>query len=155
MTLIIKSSTTTQVKGINTMTTIESAIATLEISSTAIVLIANMKAILTTPELITDFIQRVIDHPANNERYGNSSATNLVLYDIRKEQLALNSISDDSFLDMYLLNPLQALRVYFKESIVPHEVERMKQWGVNVNDLITAKKFDKNIRFERAVMQLV
>ncbi|WP_440118386.1 hypothetical protein [Paenibacillus sp. QZ-Y1] len=136
------------------MTTIESAITTLKISTKAIVLIAQMKAILTTPELITEYVHRVMTHPSANDHCRNGYAFQ-VLCDMRKEQLTLNPMSDDLFLDMHLLNPVKALTLYFKENIVPLQVERMKKWGINAKDLITAKQHDSNIRFERAVMQLV
>lgn len=139
-------------RGIESMATIESAIATLEISSKAIILVANMKAILTTPELITEFIQRVLAHPNNNEDSQNGYATQ-ILNAMRKEQLVLNPMSTESFLDVYMLNPLQALTLYFKEHITLHQVERMNEWGVNENDLVAMKQRDINIRFDRATMQ--
>ena len=149
----IKPSTISLTKGIATLTTIESAIVTLEISPKAFALISQMKAILTAPELITEYIQRVIAHPTTSEREGYHLATNHVLYAIRKEQLVLNPMSAESFLDMYMLNPLQALSLYFKEHISTHQVERMNKWGMNVKDLIAIKQHDFNIRFDRAAMQ--
>ncbi|MBD8838874.1 hypothetical protein IFU39_13720 [Paenibacillus sp. CFBP 13594] len=119
-----------------------------KISKKAGTLIANIKAVLTTEELRYDFMMRVSLDPTELE-------INRLLYDIRKEQLELNPMSVESFIDMYLLNPVKALTLYFKENIVPYQVERMKQWGININDLITAKQYDSNIRFERAVMQMV
>ncbi|WP_440112218.1 hypothetical protein [Paenibacillus sp. QZ-Y1] len=128
--------------------TIEEVIADCNVSKKAGALIANIKAVLTTEELRYDFMMRVSLDPTGVE-------INRLLYDMRKEQLELNPMSVELFMDIYLLNPVKALTLYFKENIVPHQVERMKQWGVNANDLISMKQNDRNIRFERAVMQLL
>lgn len=53
-------------------------------------------------------------------------------------------MSDESFLDMYLLNPIQALRQYFKHSIVPAHEERIKQWNIDLKELVKLNKREKD-----------
>lgn len=75
-----------------------------------------------TEELRYDFMMRVPFDPNGHQVFD-------LLNEMRKEQLCLNPMSDESFLDMYLLNPIQALRQYFKHSIVPAHEERIQQWN--------------------------
>ncbi|WP_181429846.1 hypothetical protein [Paenibacillus illinoisensis] len=107
-------------------------------------LILQLKAILVTEELRYDFMMRVPSDPTGSEVFN-------LLHKIRKEQLEVNPMSDELFLDMYFINPVQALRQYFKEHIIPFQVERMRKWEVTVEQLINLKKNDKYIQFEIAM----
>ena len=139
---------TTIVAGfVNPTWTIDEILADCNVSKKAIQVIADIKSILVTEELRTEFMVRIPIEPTGHDVY------NLV-HKMRKEQLELNPMSDDSFLDMYLLNPLEALRQYFKHNIVPSHIERMKQWKIDMMDLIELKKKDINIHFDRAMMEI-
>lgn len=126
---------------------IEEVIEDCKISKKAGILIAQLKAILTTNDLRYEFMMRAPIDPTGTE-------VNRLLYKMREEQLQLNPMSDESFMDLYLLNPVQALKEYFKEHLIPYQVERMKKWGVTVEELIKMKKEDNSIRFECAAMEI-
>lgn len=73
---------------------------------------------------------------------------------MREEQLTINPMSDGAFMDMFMLNPLQALIQYFKHSVVPAHIERMKQWNIDIKDVVEMKKKDNTIHFDEALMYL-
>ncbi|MEI2281256.1 hypothetical protein [Paenibacillus polysaccharolyticus] len=154
MTPMNKPSTTTQVKGHDTMAvaykptyTVEQIIVECEISKKALALIASMKAVLTTGELCNEFMDRIgFDY--------NGVNINGLIWKMRKEQLKLNPMSDESFLDMYMLNPLQALRTYFKHSVSYAHMERIKDWGINIKDIVEMKKQDNNVHLNDAMEEL-
>lgn len=151
----IELSNITTAKGINTMATtfnqpawtLEQIFNECEISKKALVLIFNMKAVLTSTELCNEFMDRIgFDY--------NGVTINRLISKMRKEQLQLNPMSDESFLDMYLLNPLQALRTYFKHSISFAHLERMKDWSINIKDIVELKNKDNNIHFDDAMLEI-
>lgn len=131
--------------------TIETLISTLAISKKTIVFVAQLKVILTTSDQINEYIERVQNYTGYGER---GQILNKILFKMRKEQLQTDPMSKEIFLEMYLLNPLQALIIYFKEHIIPYQVERMKKWGVTVEQLVNLKQQDPTIRFEHALMTL-
>ncbi|WP_366348324.1 hypothetical protein [Paenibacillus amylolyticus] len=117
--------------------TFESIITKLEINPKAHGLIANMKALLTSDELRCEFMMRIPYKPSGLN-------IDALLDEMRDEQLQSNPMSDDAFLDMYMLNPLQALRSYFLHSVVLAHIERIQQWGVDVNDIVKLKRMESN-----------
>lgn len=127
--------------------TIESIIAKLEINPKSLVLIANMKAVLTTEELRYDFLMRMPHRP---------SGTNVrdLIDEMRDEQLQLNPMSHESFLDLYMLNPITALTQYFMHSVSSAHVERIKLWGINIKDIIKLKQLNNNIHLNTAMETL-
>ncbi|PZT54341.1 MULTISPECIES: hypothetical protein [Paenibacillus] len=127
--------------------TIEEVIVDCNVSKKAIALIDNFKAILVTEELRYEFMMRVPFDPNGHQVFD-------LLHEMRKEQLCLNPMSDESFLDMYLLNPIQALRQYFKHSIVPAHEERIQQWNIDLKELVKLKQTDYSIHLNRALTAL-
>jgi phage terminase large subunit-like protein len=127
--------------------TIDEVITDCNVNKKALILIPQMKAVLITDELKYEFMMRINYDPSGHE-------VNDLLYKMREEQLKTNPMPDQSFMDTYLLNPVQALKQYFKEHIIPYQVERMMKWGVTVEELVKLKQQDSNIRFERAVMNI-
>ncbi|PZT57454.1 hypothetical protein [Paenibacillus silvae] len=122
----------------------------LNINSKAIGLIAEMEAILTTPELIDEYIVRV-----QSNLNTISNATNKVLHEMRLEILDQNNISLEEFYNSYSVDPAKALTTYFKESIVMEQIKRLKLLGVDILDVINIAKNNNGMRFDRAVMMLI
>ena len=118
-----------------------------KIGKKAIQLIADIKSILVTEDLRYEFMMRVPFDPTGYDVF------NLV-HKMRKEQLQLCPMSDDSFLDMFLLNPLEALRQYFKHSVVPAHIERIQQWGIDLKDIVKLKQNDNTIHLNSALQKL-
>lgn len=145
--------TKTQTKGIESMTTfnpaytIEQILVECEISKKALILIDKMKVVLSSEELRAEFMSRIPFEPSGYQ-------INKLIDQMRKEQLKLNPLSSESFLDMYLLNPLDALRAYFKHSISLGHLERMKEWGINIKDIVEIKNKDNEIYFDNAMMEI-
>ncbi|MCG7377412.1 hypothetical protein MH215_10430 [Paenibacillus sp. ACRSA] len=127
--------------------TLESIITKLKINPKAHRLIANLKAVLTTDELRYDFMMRIPYSPSGSNIHA-------LLDEMRDEQLQSNPMSDDAFLDMYMLNPLQALRNYFLHSVVLAHIERIQQWGIDVNDIIKLKRMESNIHLNDVLERL-
>ncbi|MFS0857357.1 hypothetical protein [Paenibacillus taichungensis] len=117
------------------------------INKKALQLIADIKSLLVTDELRTEFMVRVPFDPTGHQVF------NLV-HKMREEQLLTNPMSDESFLDMYLLNPLEALRGYFKHSVVPVHIERIQKWGIDLRELVKLKQNDNNIHLNCALQKL-
>lgn len=151
----IKPSTISLTKGTNTMTTtftvpawtFEEIISECEINEKAVQLIANMKAVLTTDELCNEFMNRIEYDPTGVD-------LNRLTSKMREEQLQLNPMSDESFLDTFMLNPLQALIEYFKHSVVPAHIDRMKQWAIDIRDVMELKKLDNEIHLNEAMQTI-
>ncbi|WP_340018402.1 hypothetical protein [Paenibacillus sp. FSL H3-0457] len=125
----------------------ESIITKLEINPKAHGLIANMKAVLTSDELRYEFMMRVPHKPAGSNIHA-------LLDEMREEQLYINPMSDESFLDMYMLNPLQALVQYFKHSVSNAHLERVKQWRIDIKDVMRIKRIENNIHLNDVLERL-
>ncbi|MGV2887133.1 hypothetical protein [Paenibacillus taichungensis] len=118
-----------------------------DIKKKALQLIADIKSLLVTDELRAEFMVRVPFDPTGND-------VNNLLRKMREEQLLINPMSGESFLDMYLLNPLQALKEYFKHSVVPVHIERIQKWGINLRELVKLKQNDNTIHLNAALQIL-
>ncbi|WP_063565453.1 hypothetical protein [Paenibacillus sp. O199] len=117
------------------------------INKKAIQLIADIKSILVTEELRYEFMMRVPFDPTGHQVF------NLV-HKMREEQLLINPMPDESFLDMYLLNPLQALREYFKESVVLVHLERIREWNIDIREIVKLKQNDNTIHLNCALQKI-
>lgn len=126
---------------------IEEVIADCEISKKALGLIANLKAVLTTEDLRYEFMMRVPFDPTGSD-------VGKLVNQMRDEQLMLNPMSHESFLDIYLLNPIAALTQYFKHHVVAAQIERMKQWGINIKDVVGLKQINNTIHLNDALEML-
>ncbi|RPK24000.1 hypothetical protein [Paenibacillus xylanexedens] len=154
MTLMNKPSTTSQVEEQTTMTTasniswtFDQLLADCKVGKKAIQLIADIKSILVTEDLRYEFMMRVPFDPTGYDVFS-------LVHKMREEQLTANPMPDDSFLDMFMLNPLESLRQYFKHSITPYHIDRMKQWGIDIKDVMELKKTENMIHFDHAMMQI-
>lgn len=127
--------------------TFESIITKLEINPSALGLIANMKAVLTNDELRHQFMMRIPHKPSGSNIHA-------LLDEMREEQLTINPITDEAFLDMYMFNPVAALIQYFKHNVVPAHIDRMKQWGININDIVKLKGIENNIHLNDVLERL-
>ncbi|WP_339198493.1 hypothetical protein MKY95_10000 [Paenibacillus sp. FSL P4-0176] len=150
----IKPSTISLSKGIFTVATnnnvtwtIEEVITDCDICKKALGLIAYLKAVLATEDLCYEFMMRVPFDP-------NGQQVSDLLDKMREEQLQINPMSHESFLDMYLFNPLQALMQYFKHSVSTSHLERIKQWGIDIKDVIKLKHLDNTIHLNDALEKL-
>ncbi|WDQ34948.1 hypothetical protein PTQ21_12185 [Paenibacillus marchantiae] len=149
-----KPSTTSQVKGNESLTTFilpawtfEQIIIECEIKKNAFMLIADMKAVLATDELRNEFMNRIPHKPSGSNIHA-------LLDEMREEQLYINPMSDESFLDMYMLNPLQALMQYFKHSVSTAHLERVKQWRIDIKDVMRIKRIKNNIHLNDVLERL-
>lgn len=142
-----KQESTMNLDNVRPTRTFEQIIAECEISKKALIQIDNMKAVLTTDDLRYEFMMRVPFDPTGLD-------ISRLISQMRKEQLEINTMSDEAFMDIYMLNPLEALTQYFKHSIVPAHIERMQLWGIDIKDVIELKKKDNNIHFDNVMMAL-
>ncbi|MDR6725025.1 hypothetical protein J2W91_003511 [Paenibacillus amylolyticus] len=150
-----KPSTTTQVEEQTTMIitfnqpawTLEQIFTECEVSKKALILIAEMKAVLTTGELCNEFMNRIPHKPSGSNIHA-------LLDEMREEQLKTNSMQHDVFLDMYLLNPIAALIQYFKHSVSTAHLERIRLWGINIKDVVRLKQLDNNIHLNDVLEKL-
>ncbi|PIH59700.1 hypothetical protein [Paenibacillus sp. LK1] len=149
-----KPSTNPQAEEQTTMTTSSQFTWTFEelftdcnVNKKAIQLIADIKSILVTEELRTQFMMRINYDPSALEVFD-------LVHRMREEQLLFNPMSDESFLDMYLLNPLQALKEYFKHSVVLVHLERIREWNIDIRELVKLKQNDSTIHLNRAMQIL-
>jgi len=144
---LAKEQTTMTTGYIKPIWTIDEVITDCEISKKAIALIANMKAVLTTDELRNEFVMRIPHKPSGLNIHA-------LLDEMREEQLYINPMSVESFLDMYLLNPIAALIQYFKHSVSTTHLERIKLWGINIKDVARLKQLDNNIHLNDVLEKL-
>jgi hypothetical protein len=149
-----KPSTNPQAEEQTTMTTsyqptwtFEELFTDCNVNKKAIQLIADIKSILVTEGLRTQFMMRINYDPSALEVFD-------LVHRMREEQLLINPMSDESFLDMYLLNPLQALKEYFKHSVVPVHLERIREWNIDIKDLVKLKQNDNTVHLNTALQKL-
>ncbi|QLG38708.1 hypothetical protein HW560_11725 [Paenibacillus sp. E222] len=155
MTLMNKPSTTSQTEEQTTITTtlnqpawtFDEIMTECEIKKNALMLIADMKAVLTTGELCNEFMMRIPHKPSGSNIHA-------LLDEMRDEQLKTNSMEHDVFLDIYLLNPIAALIQYFKHSVSTAHLERIRLWGINIKDVVRLKQLDNNIHLNDVLEKL-
>ncbi|MFK4300639.1 MULTISPECIES: hypothetical protein [unclassified Paenibacillus] len=115
----------------------------LKISPEAVQIRHAMQIILNTVERRNAFIRRIINV--------NDQAVRSLLYLMKDEYLRYELLSNETFMAMYAMNPVEALSVYFLESVDVHMYWEWCDAGGTGEQAIQYKREDPHMTLIQAI----
>lgn len=119
-----------------------------DIGSKALMVIVKMQAVLTTPQLRWEFVERF-----DNRSYRDGAFD--ILCKMRKEKLSKQTEQDTTdFLHNYRFDPIQAISKYIINFVPENMYEDWLRLGGTPEKLVQIKKAKNTVTLQEAIMHL-